>query len=738
VTAKRAALWAGVTAAVLGLSALVAWWSFPAIGRWYVRTRVIPKLEKRIGRDITVDKIVVTRGHFELLGLSVRGPLDAPDAPLVQVARIAADFDFWGALGGEVRLGPVTVEQPRAALLVHPDGRDNWRDVLLRVRGKPARGGAAPRRSRTTIASAQVTRGSARFEDQAHGLRSAIDDFGADWAPGGPVRLAITGASATTRLGPSAGVERVTITAQTKDLRGTTRLEVEGGRVALWAGFALSDVHGTIAPGSETDTRLLVNIKGGYAGAEGTLWRAEGGLDLVKREGEVKLLFDQFSLDKIASVLEGSMVMEPAKTTVGAALDLKLNGEVLSYDGHVDIAGLSVYHPWLAQKPLKDLTVTGAVRGRYATDARVFELDTAAVTYRGIEARLEGYAAFAGGHEGDGALRPKRRLRARLIVPPVPCSKALAALPRELTPKLQGFRLAGKFDTDLTVDIDWQNLEALELTGSVGIDGCRVLKPRDDMDAEKLNEEFEHVVEVEKDKYKKFIIGPSNPDFIPLADVSPYLVKSLLTTEDYAFYKHHGFIVSEFRTALVKNLQAGYFRVGASSITMQFVKNVMLHRQKTLARKLQELFLTWYVEKVLEKDRILEIYVNAIEFGPGLYGIGPAATHYFGKHPRDLNPVEAAFFSSILPNPKKRHMQYCDNKLFKWAEAKIGRIVTLMHDREHITDNEYALAQVTPLTFVYPEGFDQKECVKVTQRALKNARPTTPRPDEEDVPEDER
>ena len=75
------------------------------------------------------------------------------------------------------------------------------------------------------------------------------------------------------------------------------------------------------------------------------------------------------------------------------------------------------------------------------------------------------------------------------------------------------------------------------------------------------------------------------------------MIKSIVSTEDSAFYKHRGFITSEFRTALVNDLKASGFRFGASSITMQMVKNVLLYREKTLARKLQELFLTWHVER---------------------------------------------------------------------------------------------------------------------------------------------
>ena len=95
-----------------------------------------------------------------------------------------------------------------------------------------------------------------------------------------------------------------------------------------------------------------------------------------------------------------------------------------------------------------------------------------------------------------------------------------------------------------------------------------------------------------------------------------------MTTEDNGFFKHRGWVSSEFKSALRRNLEGGGFRLGASSITMQMVKNVLLTKDKTLSRKLQELFLVWYLEQVLPKERILELYFNAIEFGPRIYGIG--------------------------------------------------------------------------------------------------------------------
>ena len=159
---------------------------------------------------------------------------------------------------------------------------------------------------------------------------------------------------------------------------------------------------------------------------------------------------------------------------------------------------------------------------------------------------------------------------------------------------------------------------------------------------------------------------------------------------------------------------------------MQMVKNVLLYREKTLARKLQELFLTWDVENTLSKDRIMEIYLNVIEYGPGIYGIGPASWHFFSKPPKDLTPVEAAFFSTILPAPKQRYEQYCAGTLTKWTDDKIHRILKIMLDRNRLTQAEYDEAVGTPLLFAKDDSESEDECMARVHKAIRNARPTSP------------
>ena len=122
----------------------------------------------------------------------------------------------------------------------------------------------------------------------------------------------------------------------------------------------------------------------------------------------------------------------------------------------------------------------------------------------------------------------------------------------------------------------------------------------------------------------------------------------------------------------------------------------------------------------------MEIYLNVIEYGPGLYGIGPAAKHYFGKPAKDLNAVEAAFFSTILPNPKDRYKQYCAGTLTKWTTSKIERILNIMLKRDRLTQAEYDTAIATPLLFVKDGSETEEDCLKRVKKAIKNARSTNP------------
>ncbi|MGB9715639.1 MAG: monofunctional biosynthetic peptidoglycan transglycosylase [Thermodesulfovibrionales bacterium] len=139
--------------------------------------------------------------------------------------------------------------------------------------------------------------------------------------------------------------------------------------------------------------------------------------------------------------------------------------------------------------------------------------------------------------------------------------------------------------------------------------------------------------------------------WIPLNRISPYLIKAVLIGEDDKFWRHEGFDYEALKKAIEKDIKAKKFKFGGSTISQQLAKNLYLSPSKNPIRKLREAIITWRLEKVLSKKRILELYLNIAEWGDGIFGIESAARHYYGKSASELNPVESARLAAILPNP---------------------------------------------------------------------------------------
>jgi monofunctional glycosyltransferase len=141
----------------------------------------------------------------------------------------------------------------------------------------------------------------------------------------------------------------------------------------------------------------------------------------------------------------------------------------------------------------------------------------------------------------------------------------------------------------------------------------------------------------------------------PYAAISPNVKRAVLVAEDINFFTHHGFDWGEIKNAIEENLGDRESARGASTISQQLVKNLWLSPGRNPLRKAKEAILTWQVERALPKRRILELYLNVVELGPGVYGVGPAARTYFGKPAADLNEEEAALLAASLPRPGSWH-----------------------------------------------------------------------------------
>ena len=192
-------------------------------------------------------------------------------------------------------------------------------------------------------------------------------------------------------------------------------------------------------------------------------------------------------------------------------------------------------------------------------------------------------------------------------------------------------------------------------------------------------------------------VAPSSPDFIALRDVPPLFVRTLLLAEDSSFYGHRGIDLRELPTALLTNYSRGGAARGASTITQQLAKNLFLSRDKQVGRKLQELAITFLLESALGKDRILEIYLNIIEWGPELRGLRPAARHYFGCEPQALTPAQMAFLVAIIPGPIKYQSSFAHGTPGPGLRVLIDNLLAKLRSVQAIGEEEYQRALSEPI-----------------------------------------
>jgi membrane peptidoglycan carboxypeptidase len=173
-------------------------------------------------------------------------------------------------------------------------------------------------------------------------------------------------------------------------------------------------------------------------------------------------------------------------------------------------------------------------------------------------------------------------------------------------------------------------------------------------------------------------------------------------TEDLAFFRHNGFRLGLIRRALILFLERGYYAYGGSTISQQLVKNLFLTRKKTLSRKFQEAVIVWKMEKEVSKERIFELYLNCIEYGPRIWGISKAARVYFGKHPTQLRAMGAAFIMGLKPDPKYGYLQFSRGKLNRHWRVNLDRVLKRLLDMGAISKSVYDQTMRTNLRFHKP------------------------------------
>ena len=331
--------------------------------------------------------------------------------------------------------------------------------------------------------------------------------------------------------------------------------------------------------------------------------------------------------------------------------NIEKSGGELHIDGFASIANLMINHKKIAHK---DVVLKNAKFDfRFLLGSDFISIDSSS-TAEFNKVKLHPYLAYE--TEEDTIYKLK------VAIPKMKAQDFIASLPDGLFTHFQGMQAEGNFEYNLDFMFNKNKPNQLVFDSKLKKENLRITK-YGEANLNKLNEEFVYRAIINNVLQRPVLVGSANPNYTPLDQISPYLQKCVLTSEDPSFFSHRGFINEAFKQSILKNIRTKKFSRGASTISMQLIKNVFLTREKTVSRKLEEILLVYILEnnRIASKERMLEVYFNIIEWGPNVYGIGEAAQFYFQKSPMDLNLKECLFLATIVPKPKKFMWQF-DNE----------------------------------------------------------------------------
>ena len=278
----------------------------------------------------------------------------------------------------------------------------------------------------------------------------------------------------------------------------------------------------------------------------------------------------------------------------------------------------------------------------------------------------------------------------RVNIPKMKAQDFIESLPEGLFSHFEGMEAEGTFDYRLKFEYNKSKPNNVVFDSQMDKQGLKIIK-YGEADLAKLNGTFVYRAIINDIPQRPILVGNANPNYAPLQTITPYLRKAVLTTEDPSFFSHKGFINEAFKQSIVKNIKTKKFTRGASTISMQLIKNVFLTREKTLSRKLEEILLVYILEnnRIVSKERMLEVYFNIIEWGPNIYGIGEASHFYFEKNPSQLSLNECLFLANIIPSPRKFMYQFnSDANLKPYAASRDRNVRNIMLRRGVITSQD--------------------------------------------------
>ncbi len=431
------------------------------------------------------------------------------------------------------------------------------------------------------------------------------------------------------------------------------------------------------------------------------LWAISGSLD--GDISEARVLTEINSIPAwISPILPEIIAKQP---NYSMRIDLSLHRQDLNFefDGSVQSLGSKIKVPLISRSELGPIRFDMDIHGSYKHKTKNLLVDSFTVTLPHRKTAVYGETPFT--ITGRSNINfsdelSRSSLSAEVTLPHISCQTVLDAVPEGVLPEIEDFKLAGDVSGKIIIQkaaIQDERLSYRVIDEKVN---CSIKSSPEKYSANTLLGPLT-ITPKTQGPYGRpaMTMGPLSPNFTPLDSIAGIVTHAFVSAEDAGFFQHRGIDPSAIESALKRNLVEQRVAVGGSTITMQLVKNLFLSQDRTLARKAQELFLAWHLEQILSKERILELYLNIVEFGPGIYGITDAAKHFFDKHPDQLNLVESAYLALLLPSPKLRYQYFCSGSLTPNFKGMLHGLIRRMHRLSRISGDTYNQYAYAPITF---------------------------------------
>jgi hypothetical protein len=413
-------------------------------------------------------------------------------------------------------------------------------------------------------------------------------------------------------------------------------MDIRDFRIKFTDDSSQVDIHTTTATidGGDVSSTIKVN------GNEST-WHIEGTVDPGDKQLNLMLFADNKKVE--LPILEKKFGLKLNFDTASTEMrGVNRSGDELEINGSWKVKNLLVNHSRIS---LNDVIVQDASLDADMVIGKNFISIDSTSTIHMKDIDIHPYIKYT--------LSPSKIYELKIFTDELDAQQLINSFPQGLFESLEGIQVAGKLQYNLDFYLDSEKPDDVIFNSRLKNAGFKV-KKWGKTNLQKINGSFVYTPFEYGKPMRDIIIGPENPDYTPIDQISPYLKNALLTAEDPSFYSHNGFVEESIRKSISTNFKEKAFKRGGSTISMQLVKNVYLNRQKTLARKIEEILIVWIMENghLSSKQRMFETYLNLIEWGRNVYGIGEASRYYFSKHPAELNIGESIFLASIVPKPK--------------------------------------------------------------------------------------